>query len=261
MRAQGVFLDLEGVMYQDGTPIDGASETLASLHDAGIQIRYLTNTTTRCRTRIIEQMSGFGFTATEHEVFSPAIAARRYLESESLSSVYLAAETDLLTDFDGVILDDHAPDAVIMGDLHTRFDWALLNRLFGMVQSGARLVALHKNRYCRRDGRISLDLGPFVAALEYAAGIEAIVMGKPDVGFFQMALKDMNLGSSDVIMVGDDPYSDIGGARNAGIQAVQVRTGKYRPPGSSGALDPDIVSDAIIDSIADLPAFLGIARP
>jgi len=261
MRTLGIFLDLEGVMYQDGTPIDGASETLVSLHGAGIQIRYLTNTTTRCRMRIVEQMSGFGFTSTEHEVFSPAIAARRYLESENLSSVYLATETDLLTDFEGVVLDDHAPDAVIMGDLHTRFDWSLLDRLFDMVQSGARLVALHKNRYCRRDGRISLDLGPFVAALEYAAGIEAIVMGKPDAGFFQMALKDMGLDPSEVIMVGDDPYSDIAGARNAGIRAVQVRTGKFRPLGPGETPDPDTIADNIIGSIADLPPLLGIARP
>jgi FMN phosphatase YigB (HAD superfamily) len=71
----------------------------------------------------------------------------------------------------------------------------------------------------------------------------------------------MNLGAGDVIMVGEGPYSDIGGARNAGIQAVQVSTGKYRWPGSSGAPNPDIIPDAITGSIADLPALLGIAQP
>lgn len=254
MRAQGILLDLEGVLYQDGAPIDGALETLSALHDADIQIRYLTNTTTSCRMRIAERMSGFGFSVAAHEVFSPAVAARRYLESEHLSSVYLATEPDLSSDFHGMMLNDRAPDAVIMGDLYTRFDWSLLNRLFIMVQAGARLIALHKNRYCRRDGHIALDLGPFVAAIEYATGVDAVVMGKPDVEFFRMARKDMNLDSCDVIMVGDDPFSDIGGARDAGIRAVQVMTGKYRPldPGEAPA------PDAIIGSIADIPALLGV---
>ncbi len=254
MRAQAVLLDLEGVLYQDDAPVGGASETLTALHDAGIQIRYLTNTTTRCRKRIVERMSGFGFSVTEYEVFSPAIAARRYLESEHLSSVYLATEPGLSTDFDGVTLNDYAPDAVIMGDLHVRFDWSLLDRLFTMVQAGARLIALHKNRYCRRDGRIALDLGPFVAAVEYATGVDAVVMGKPEAGFFRMALKDMNMDSDDVIMVGDDPFSDIGGARDSGIRAVQVKTGKYKPLDPGEAPEPD----AIIGSIADIPALLGI---
>lgn len=259
MQTQGILLDLEGVMYQDDAPIDGAQEALASLHDAGITIRYLTNTTTRCRRRIVGQMAVFGLAATEREVFSPAIAARRYLESERLSSVYLATEPDLVVDFENVTLDDHAPDAVIMGDLYTRFDWSLLDRLFAMVQSGARLIALHKNRYCRRDSHISLDLGPFVAALEYASGVEAVVMGKPDTGFFQMALQDMDYDSDEVIMVGDDPYSDIAGARSAGIRAVQVKTGKYRPLRQSESAEPDTIPDSTIGSIADLPALLGIA--
>lgn len=257
MRAQGILLDLEGVLYQDNTPISGAFEALEKLHGAGLAIRYLTNTTTRCRLRIVERMSRMGFGVNEREVFTPAIAARRYLESGGLSSVYLATEPDLSEDFQGIAQDDHAPDAIIMGDVHTRFDWDLLDHLFSMVFSGARLIALHKNRYSRRDGRIALDLGPFVAAIEYAAGVEAIVMGKPAIGFFQMALQDMGLESENVIMVGDDPFSDIGGANGAGIRSVQVKTGKYKPFAPGEAPEPD----ALIDSISDLPTLLGVAAP
>lgn len=253
MKTQGLLLDLEGVLYQDGAPIDGAAEALQYLQNAGIQIRYLTNTTTRSQRLITERLVGYGLDVAMKDVFSPAIAARGYLRAESLSSLFLAAEAGLSEDFGGFVLDDENPDSVVMGDLHTRFDWVLLDRIFGMVQSGARLIALHKNRYCRRDGRISLDLGPFVAAIEYATGTEAIVMGKPDHGFFRMALRDMGLPPGDVVMVGDDPFSDIGGAKDAGIRAVQVRTGKYKPLES--AETPE--ADAVIDSIADLPALFG----
>ena len=258
MRAKGLLLDLEGVLYQDGSVLNGAVEALQSLKEADIQIRYLTNTTTRCRRQIVERIQGYGIGVSEDEVFSPAIATRFFLESKSLTSLFLATESDLLEDFRGFELDSKTPEAVIMGDIHTRFNWATLDHIFALVQSGVCLIALHKNRYCRRDGHISLDLGPFVTAIEYASGVEAIVMGKPDAGFFHMALRDLDLPHSDVVMVGDDPYSDIGGARSAGIRAVQVKTGKYKPlvygEGSGEAPEPD----ALIGSIADLPALLEI---
>ena len=65
---------------------------------------------------------------------------------------------------------EQAPvDAVVMGDLYRAYDWDRLNLVFSMVRGGARLIALHKNRTCRRDQGIALDAGPFVAAVEYAA--------------------------------------------------------------------------------------------
>ncbi len=68
-------------------------------------------------------------------------------------------------DFAGFTLVDEAPGAVVIGDLYTEFAWQRLNRLFQMVLDGARLVALHKNRYCRCAEGLSLDVGPFAAAL------------------------------------------------------------------------------------------------
>jgi ribonucleotide monophosphatase NagD (HAD superfamily) len=54
-------------------------------------------------------------------------------------------------------------------------------------------------------------------------------------------------------MVGDDVESDIGGAKNAGLRAVLVRTGKFREEAlTSAAVKPDDV----VASIADVPALL-----
>jgi ribonucleotide monophosphatase NagD (HAD superfamily) len=57
-----------------------------------------------------------------------------------------------------------------------------------------------------------------------------------------------------VAMVGDDIETDTGGALDAGIAAVQVRTGKYR---EDFVRDSGIEPTATIDSIADLPELLG----
>ena len=99
------------------------------------------------------------------------------------------------------------------------------------------------------------DLGPFVAALEYAADIQADVVGKPARAFFDLALADLGLDADEVVMVGDDIEADIGGAQNAGLRAIQVETGKHTPRDSE---HPTIRPDLIIHSAAELPAALGM---
>ena len=98
-----------------------------------------------------------------------------------------------------------------------------------------------------------LDAGPFVAALEYAAGVEAVLLGKPSPEFFGSVLAEMGLGAGEALMVGDDFEADVGGAQAAGIPGILVRTGKYRR-GDEGRAG--IRPDAILGSIAELPDWL-----
>jgi HAD superfamily hydrolase (TIGR01458 family) len=110
---------------------------------------------------------------------------------------------------------------------------------------GAKLLALQKNRYWQTDVGLSLDAGPFVAALEYASGKRASVVGKPERDFFRLALEDLRLEANEVAMVGDDVEADVIGAKRAGLMGIQVRTGKWRADTRK--------ADLVIDSIADLP--------
>jgi HAD superfamily hydrolase (TIGR01458 family) len=254
MPVRGLLLDLEGVLYEGGRTIAGAAEAVRMLRHGGLILRFLTNTTTRSRRAIAARFVDMGIDAEAVHVFSPAVAAQTYLAGEGLRRLSLACPEALGEDFAKFEIDDDNPQAVILGDLYKGFDWDLLNRVFRQLTAGARLVALHKNRYTRREAEgLSLDLGPFVAALEYAAELTAVVVGKPSPTFFEMALQDMGLGPAETVMVGDDIDADIGGARDAGIGTVQVRTGKFRPRDEART---DIRPDYRIDTIADLPALL-----
>ncbi len=86
-------------------------------------------------------------------------------------------------------------------------------------------------------------------ALEYAAGRAAVVLGKPDRAFYGAAVDALGLEAGEVVMVGDDIRVDVGGAQQAGLCGVLVRTGKFSPTD----LDGDVVPDEVLDSIADLP--------
>jgi HAD-hyrolase-like len=111
----------------------------------------------------------------------------------------------------------------------------------------------HRNRWWQTSRGPLLDSGAFVAGLEYAAGIEADVVGKPTQAYFDAALAELGASPDEAVMVGDDVEADIGGAKAAGLRAVLVRTGKFREETLAGA-DPQ--PDGVVASIADVPAFL-----
>jgi ribonucleotide monophosphatase NagD (HAD superfamily) len=71
--------------------------------------------------------------------------------------------------------------------------------------------------------------------------------------YLESALDELAATPGEAVMVGDDVEADIGGPKRVGMRAVLVRTGKFRPAALQEA-DPQ--PDAVIDSIADLPAWL-----
>ena len=118
------------------------------------------------------------------------------------------------------------------------------------MTAGAALLALAMNRNFKdRDGELSLDAGPFVVALEFAAKRKAVLLGKPSPEFFSLAIDSLGYDRSNVVMIGDDVEADVGGAMAAGIKGILVRTGKYRPGDETElALAPNCVADNISEA-------------
>jgi HAD superfamily hydrolase (TIGR01458 family) len=252
-RPSGLLIDLDGVLYVEAQPVPGAQQALERLREAGLALRFVTNTTSRSRPATLGKLRGLGFEVDEEELITPAALAVRHCGEHGLRRVALLMNADVKGDFAGLDEDEREPQAVIVGDLGERFDYSILNRAFRMVMDGAELVALQKNRYWLRDDGLSLDVGPFVAALEYATGREAYVVGKPAAGFFAEVLSGLGLDADAVAMVGDDVETDVGGALAAGVAGILVRTGKYRAEAvSASGVEPT----ATVDSIADVPGLL-----
>jgi HAD superfamily hydrolase (TIGR01458 family) len=250
---RAVLVDLDGVLYIEDAPIPGAVEALTALRDAGLGLRFVTNTTQRSRAQTLEKLERLGMPVGAEELVTPAILAVEHCRARGHERVALLMADDVKADFAGLSEAEADVDAVIVGDLGERFDYAVLNRAFRLVVDGAELVALQRNRYWLRADGLSLDVGPFVAALEYAANTEAIVVGKPAPAFFRLALSQLGADPEDAAMIGDDVESDIGGAVRAGLRGVLVRTGKFREDALAAA-DPPPTD--VVDSIADVPALL-----
>lgn len=259
LGAPALLLDLDGTLYVSGAAVPGAPETVAALRRAGIPFRFVTNTTSRPRAGLVERLQGYGFTAAPEEVLTPVTAAARIARARGCTVVAPFLPAPALADLSDLALvggtsglpADRTPQAVLVGDLGEQWTYALMQEAFTYVLDGALLIALSRDRYWRRGGVLALDAGPFVAGLEYATSRAAILAGKPSPEFFRAAVASLPAGSAErgLAMIGDDLWSDVRGAQEAGYRGWLVRTGKFR---EDALQESGIVPDRILESITDL---------
>lgn len=248
-----VLIDLDGVLYVEEHAVPGAARAVDELRASGLRLRFVTNTTSRSRRSIVDRLERLGFAAPGEEVVTPAALAVAHCRRRGHRRVNLLMNEAVKEDFTELQEASDDVDAVVVGDLGRGFTYDVLNEAFRQVMDGAELVALQKNRYWRTAGGLSLDVGAFVAALEYATARDAVVVGKPAAGFFAAVLAELGVGARDAAMVGDDVESDVGGALEAGLAGVLVRTGKFREEAvRRSGVEPTLT----IDSIADAPSVI-----
>jgi HAD superfamily hydrolase (TIGR01458 family) len=255
-----ILVDIDGVLHVSGEPIPGAAEGVERLRADGHVLRFVTNNTTRARARLAEELRAIGVPIEEDEIETTPLAAGKLLAGQRVLALAMAAiRSDL--ELNATLVDSDA-DVVLLGgadeteETQRVFSYSNLSRAFAELENGARLVCLHRNRWWQTSRGPLLDAGAFVAGLEYSAGVEAEVVGKPTRAYFEAALGELGAEPEDAVMVGDDIEADIGGAKALAMRAVLVRTGKFREDSLAAS---EHKPDAVLDSIADLPAWLAEA--
>ena len=249
-KIKGLLFDLDGVLYTGEQAIDGAIELINKVHANNIACRFITNTSTQSIKTLEQKLQRLGFAIPAHEIISAPQAALLYLSKLKKPVCRLLLAEDVKRDF--LLLDqsDANPDFIVIGDIGDAWSYDLLNELFLNVMQGAKLIAIHKNRFWQTEQGLQMDIGGFITALEYASNSHAMIIGKPSPEFFKVALADMGLPAHEVAMIGDDIDVDVGGGQNVGLKGILVRTGKYR---EEYAKQSSIKPDFILNSIHDLP--------
>jgi HAD superfamily hydrolase (TIGR01458 family) len=222
----------------------------------GLALALLTNTTSRTRAAVTATLVDAGLPIRVDDVVTaPALTASYIAKHYPDARCLLLNSGDIRDDLTGVRLveDDAGTDVIIVGGAGTEFSYAALNRVFGHLRNGARLVAMHRNLYWRTHEGLQLDGGAFLLGLEAAASITAEVVGKPAASFFSSALTELHVDAAEAVMIGDDIDTDVLGAQRIGITGVLVKTGKFLPEALEAA---DGTPDHVVNSITDVPDLL-----
>jgi HAD superfamily hydrolase (TIGR01458 family) len=251
-----ILLDVDGVLHVSGEAIPGAADAVRRLRANGHRLRFVTNTTVRPRAQLAELLRAHGIELEDEEVQTTAQVAVKVLRGRRVLALTMHA---LVHDLEGLELVGEGADAVLIGGADETpetglvFSYMNLARAFSELEMGARLYCLHRNRWWQTKRGPLLDSGAFVAGLEYAANVEATVLGKPSPQYFEAALEALDADAEMTWMVGDDFEIDVAGAQAVGMRTVLLRTGKFRPDEIEASRTRP---DGIVSSIAQLPDWL-----
>ena len=247
-QLKGLLIDLGGVVFQGSNTVAGSMEAIAILRKNHTPFRFLTNTTSQSKTTLIKNLDQMGIPVSAEEVFTPVDAAKIYIENNGLNPNFLIDER-LRDDFFDIRIGDHP--ALIIGDARNDFSYDNMNAAFRTIAGGAQIIALASNRsFSDESGDLCLDVGAYVAALEYASGKKATVLGKPAPEFFHLAAHSLSIEPANLAMIGDDAEFDASAAINAGLSGIVVRTGKWRE-GDMEDLSPrpEIIYDNLLQAV------------
>ncbi len=252
---RGFVFDLDGCVWNGNVLNPGAGETLAALHRAGRGLAFLTNNSRATGADILRRLHALGVLVAEHaltplEIIGDVIARRfgpsrvLVVGAEELARVIARAGHEIVP-----VTDYRRATVVAVGN---DFDltYERLTAAARACAAGAPLVTPNLDpRLPLAGGDFLPGCGAIVQAVAVAAGVQPVVVGKPEAPLFRIALERLGVPPRAAAMVGDSVPSDIAGGRAAGMRTVL-----YAPGGreASGA------ADLVVGSFVELAAAAGL---
>ena len=251
----GLVCDLDGVLYRGDQPIPGATETVDRLRSDGIRVAFVTNNAAETIDQRLASMQALGISAIPDELVTSAVVTAEYLVDEGWkgSTAFMIGKDGLRHALEeaGIRItgggDGHRPDLVVVAS-DDRFTFDAMSAAATFVREGAHFVAANDDAtYPAPDGLLP-GAGAIVASIVIASGRSPIVIGKPHRPMMEAAARRLE-GCRRIAVVGDQPATDLAGAREMGWATVLVLSGVTDAEEAS-SLDPP--PDVVVPSILEL---------
>lgn len=254
MRA--AIVDLDGTIYRSTDPVAGAVEGIRRLRSAGLEVIFVSNTSTKSRTTCRDRLVDIGIDVGLEDVLtSTSITATHVAESHPGTDVIAIGEDALADELEhaGVELTDNpeAADVLVVGKDRS-FDFETLTTAVRAIDSGARFVVTNRDRRTPSADGIVPGTGALVAAIAAAAGRDPdVVTGKPNDPTVEAVLDRLDLPASDCFVIGDNIETDVAIGEHAGMTTVLIESGLH-----TGDVTRDLCPDYVLGSLASIDEVL-----
>ena len=228
-----VLMDLDGVIWVDGEPIEANLSVARKLADEG-RLIVVTNNSTRSRRLYSRALRRLGLNIESSRIVTSGFSAARLLRRiAGKTRVYVVGEEGLVEELAMAgheiltISEASMAEAVVVG-LDRSLTYAKLHAAMKALSRGALFVATNLDHALpSRDG-LKPGAGAIVAALEVASGRKhQYNAGKPSRFMLEAALEayGKRVDKNNIIIVGDRMDTDGAMAVGNGIAAVIVDSG------------------------------------
>jgi HAD superfamily hydrolase (TIGR01450 family) len=238
-----VILDLDGTVWVGGVATPRAPEAVAAIRASGRRLAFVTNDGGHSPEEYVQKLWSIGCTASIEEVVSVGSAVQYVLGARPPGARVLVIGAPALFRHvadAGHHIVNNTPNAetadVVVVTAHKDFNYSEMLAATRALLAGAELISGGRDRNFPTAGGIAPGTGAVTAALEYATGVTAQIVGKPDPQVFEVALDRMGTGRT--LVIGDHLIADLGGAAAAGLDAAIVLSGVTSREQAELAADP-----------------------
>ena len=254
--AQGLLIDMDGVVYGGDIMITGADKFIANLLKQKIPFMFMTNNSQRTRLEAVRKLSKLGIEVTEEHIYTSAMATGKFLSNQtSRSTAYVLGEGGLLTSLheNGITLVDNDPDFVVLGE-GRNFTLEMVQRAVDMILAGAKFITTNRDPSPKKKGWNNLGIAATTAMIEEASGVKAFVVGKPGPVMMRSARKALGLETAETTVIGDTMDTDIQGGVQMGYKTILVLSGITKQEELKRyAFKPDLIVNSVDDIKTPLP--------
>jgi len=246
-------IDLDGTVYRSETVIPGAPAGIEYLRDAGLDVAFVTNSSTKSRQACRERLASLGIETTVSEILTSASVTATYVTTEYPNATVMAigepALCDELTQAGATLTTNPTAADVLVVGKDTTFDFETLANGLQAVDSGAVFVGTNGDRKVPTDSGLQPGAGALIAAIGYAANKEPVICGKPNQPIVDVSLETLETNPADCLVIGDNPETDIEMGRRAGMTTVLVLSGLVD---KSALRSDEKPADHVIASLGDI---------
>jgi 4-nitrophenyl phosphatase len=234
-------------------PIPGAPETVAWLRDQGCKLIFCTNNARYTQEEYVAKLGRVGVVAVTEELVTSALVTAETLAARGCSgrrAVVIGGPGlhEALRSVDiAIVEDDQIADMAVVG-ADPELTYEMLRLASNAARRTGRLYATNPDATFPAPTGLTPGAGAIVAAVEVASGVTAEVMGKPHRPIMEAAARRLE-GCERIAVIGDQPATDLDGARLMGWDRILVLSGV------TGANDPIITKDPpdlVLPSLAEL---------
>ncbi len=246
---------MDGVLYLEDSPIEGASETVRKWREKGKKVIFLTNNSSLSRRMYVKKLSKMGIRADEREIITSAYMTALYLQRRCEETLlYVVGERGLREELKEAGLEmvgeEEAETAthVVVG-IDRSFSYDKIAASLSALSRGAKLIATNPDPTYPTGRGLLPGAGAMVAAISKCSGKRPLIVGKPSLRMYEFALRILGMKPGEVVAVGDRVDLDIKPAKKLGMISVLVLSGVSGrdSPIPKEAYFPDYVVDRISD--------------
>jgi HAD superfamily hydrolase (TIGR01450 family) len=219
----GVWIvDLDGVVWLAGQPIEGVGEAVGLLRDHGVRVVFATNNSAPTVDELIERMRRADIPAGPADIITSAQAAAALVRpGESVLALADGGAREALVARGAWLVDEGPVDAVVVGWTHD-FTFDRLAQAADAIRAGARLIGTNEDPTHPTPTGLLPGSGALLIAVVTASGQPAQVAGKP----YQPMIDLIRSHHPEVtLVVGDRPSTDGLLARALGAPFALVLSG------------------------------------